>query len=85
MRRLRARPAKLTSSIDKLVKGATKPKQALPKSKYVDPLIAATRQRDGDLQDVLRSIKYRLTDSNSTVRTRVVVRGHCANANSGRV
>ena len=81
MRRLCAHPAKLTSSIDKLVKGATKPKQALPKSKYVDPLIAATRQRDGDLQDVLRSIKYRLTDSNSTVRTRVDVRGHCANAN----
>lgn len=69
MRRPRARPAELTSSFDKLVKGATKAKQALPKSKYVDPLLAATRQRDGNLQDVLRSIKYRLTDSNSTVRT----------------
>ncbi|WFD36408.1 hypothetical protein MCUN1_003287 [Malassezia cuniculi] len=57
------------SNYDKLVRGATKPKAALPKQKYIQPLIAATRQRESSsLQDVLRSLKTRMSDSNSTVR-----------------
>ncbi|WFD04660.1 hypothetical protein MOBT1_003374 [Malassezia obtusa] len=53
---------------DKLVKGATKPKQDLPKPKYIDPILASAYGKDGGLQDVFRSLSYRLQDPNSTVR-----------------
>ena len=55
-------------SYDKLVKGATKPKQDLPKPKYIDPILASAYGKDGGLQDVFRSLSYRLQDPNSTVR-----------------
>lgn len=57
------------TSYDKLVRGATKPKATLPKQKYIDPLISATHQREYSLQDVLRALKLRMSDSNSIVRT----------------
>ncbi|WFD44797.1 hypothetical protein MPSI1_003468 [Malassezia psittaci] len=55
------------SQYDKLVKGATKPKQDLPKAKYMDPILASALSKTGGLQDVFRSLSYRLQDPNSTV------------------
>ncbi|WFD00737.1 hypothetical protein MYAM1_003489 [Malassezia yamatoensis] len=55
------------SQYDKLVKGATKPKQDLPKAKYMEPILASAVSKTGALQDVFRSLSYRLQDPNSTV------------------
>ncbi|WFD32022.1 hypothetical protein MSPP1_003064 [Malassezia sp. CBS 17886] len=57
----------LTCSYDRLVKGATKPKAMLPKAKYMEPILESIGHKNGVLQDVLRSLSYRMQDTNSVV------------------
>ncbi|WVQ83725.1 hypothetical protein IAT38_005869 [Cryptococcus sp. DSM 104549] len=52
---------------DKIVKLACKPKNALPKSKYIDVLIAATYADDNSLNEIIRSLSVRLRETNGVV------------------
>ncbi|KAI0271854.1 hypothetical protein BGY98DRAFT_922679 [Russula aff. rugulosa BPL654] len=56
------------SSFEKVVKNACKPKAAPPKSKYIDPIIAATWSDDGAIHDVCRALAPRFREPNSIVR-----------------
>ncbi|KAI0316015.1 ANTH domain-containing protein [Amylostereum chailletii] len=55
------------SSFDKVVKNACKPKAAAPKSKYLDPIIAATWSEDGAVHDVCRALAPRFREPNVIV------------------
>lgn len=55
------------SSFEKVVKNACKPKPAPPKSKYIDPIIAATWSDDGAIHDVCRALAPRFREPNSIV------------------
>ncbi|GAA5891641.1 hypothetical protein JCM6882_006154 [Rhodosporidiobolus microsporus] len=55
------------SSMRKTVEGATKPKRAAPKAKYIDPIVQATFNQDGALQEITRTLGARMRDSNTTV------------------
>ncbi|PKI82285.1 hypothetical protein MVES1_003295 [Malassezia vespertilionis] len=72
------------SNYDKLVKGATKPKQELPKPKYMHPILAAPATSEHALQSVFRSLSYRLQDPSSTVvfKTLIVVHSLLRSKNS---
>ncbi|GBC02872.1 hypothetical protein RclHR1_04870015 [Rhizophagus clarus] len=52
--------------MDKAIRGATKPKRAAPKKKYLDVLIPAT-SRDDTLETMFMSLDYRLKESSWTV------------------
>ncbi|KAH9026520.1 hypothetical protein EDB85DRAFT_2291902, partial [Lactarius pseudohatsudake] len=52
------------SSFEKVVKKACKPKPTPPKSKYVDPIIAATWSVNGAIHDVCKAL---FREPNSTV------------------
>ncbi|BGP48883.1 hypothetical protein JCM10450v2_004762 [Rhodotorula kratochvilovae] len=54
-------------SMRKTVEGATKPKRAAPKAKYIDPIVQATFSQDGQLQEVIRTLAQRMRDPNTTV------------------
>ncbi|BGP16933.1 hypothetical protein JCM10213_007379 [Rhodosporidiobolus nylandii] len=54
-------------ALSKTVEGATKPKRAAPKAKYIDPIVQATFNQDGALQEIIRALGVRLRDPNSTV------------------
>ncbi|GES89187.1 ANTH-domain-containing protein [Rhizophagus clarus] len=53
-------------NMDKAIRGATKPKRAAPKKKYLDVLIPAT-SRDDTLETMFMSLDYRLKESSWTV------------------
>ncbi|KAF9446195.1 ANTH-domain-containing protein [Macrolepiota fuliginosa MF-IS2] len=55
------------SSFDKIVKLACKPKNAPPKSKYIDAIIAATWSEDGAVHDVCKALSPRFREPNSVV------------------
>ncbi|KAH9028550.1 hypothetical protein EDB84DRAFT_1272162 [Lactarius hengduanensis] len=55
------------SSFEKVVKNACKPKPTPPKSKYVDPIIAATWSEDGAIHDVCKALSPRFREPNSIV------------------
>ncbi|KXN87515.1 ENTH domain-containing protein C19F8.03c [Leucoagaricus sp. SymC.cos] len=55
------------SSFDKTVKLACKPKNAPPKSKYIDSIIAATWSEDGAVHDVCKALAPRFREPNSIV------------------
>jgi hypothetical protein len=55
------------SSFEKVVKNACKPKPAPPKSKYIDPIIAATWSEDGAIHDVCKALAPRFREPNSIV------------------
>ncbi|KAF9644178.1 ANTH-domain-containing protein, partial [Thelephora ganbajun] len=55
------------SSYDKVVKGACKPKAAVPKSKYLDTLIAATYSEDGSVHDVCKALAPKFKEPNAIV------------------
>ncbi|KAF8259307.1 ANTH domain-containing protein [Lactarius quietus] len=55
------------SSFEKVVKNACKPKPTPPKSKYVDPIIAATWSDDGAIHDVCKALSPRFREPNSIV------------------
>ncbi|KAI0035312.1 ANTH domain-containing protein, partial [Vararia minispora EC-137] len=52
---------------DKVVKNACKPKNAPPKAKYLDPIIAATWSDDGSVHDVCKALAPRLREPNAIV------------------
>ncbi|EJD43849.1 ANTH-domain-containing protein [Auricularia subglabra TFB-10046 SS5] len=55
------------SSFDKVVKLACKPKAAPPKSKYIDPILAATYGDESTIHDLCRSLVPRLHESNPVI------------------
>ncbi|THH14758.1 hypothetical protein EW146_g5615 [Bondarzewia mesenterica] len=55
------------SSFDKVVKNACKPKPNPPKSKYLDPIIAATWSDDGAVHDVCKALSPRFREPNAIV------------------
>ncbi|KAI0272318.1 ANTH domain-containing protein [Gloeopeniophorella convolvens] len=55
------------SSFEKVVKNACKPKPAPPKSKYLDPIIAATWSEDGAVHDVCKALSPRFREPNSII------------------
>ncbi|KAI0083855.1 ANTH domain-containing protein [Irpex rosettiformis] len=57
----------MSSSFDKAVKGACKPKAAPPKPKYLDPIIAATWSEDGAVHDVCKALTPRFREPNAIV------------------
>ncbi|RCI12017.1 hypothetical protein L249_0670 [Ophiocordyceps polyrhachis-furcata BCC 54312] len=56
----------MTSSFEKSVKGATKIKNAPPKTKYIEHILVATHS-DAGTNDVFRALQHRLRDSTWTV------------------
>ncbi|KIR98832.1 ENTH domain-containing protein [Cryptococcus deuterogattii 2001/935-1] len=54
-------------SFDKIVKLATKPKNAPPKAKYIDSLIAATYADDRSINEIVIVLAQRLRDPNGVV------------------
>ncbi|PVG04714.1 ANTH-domain-containing protein [Serendipita vermifera] len=52
---------------DKVIKLACKPKQAAPKAKYLDPIIAATYSDDGTLREICASLAVRLREPSLVV------------------
>ncbi|KAI9456896.1 ANTH domain-containing protein [Russula earlei] len=55
------------SSFEKVVKNACKPKPTPPKSKYIDPIVAATWSEDGAIHDVCKALSPRFREPNSIV------------------
>nr|KMM69140.1 hypothetical protein CPAG_05462 [Coccidioides posadasii RMSCC 3488] len=55
-----------SSNFEKSVKGATKPKLAAPKSKYIEHILTATYS-DAGVAEILRSLSLRLRDSAWTI------------------
>ncbi|GAA5913280.1 hypothetical protein JCM5296_007343 [Sporobolomyces johnsonii] len=64
------------SKLVKTVELATKPKRAAPKAKYIDPIVQATFNQDGALQDIVRTIGIRLRDPNTTVVFKALITLH---------
>ncbi|KAK2595661.1 hypothetical protein QQS21_006634 [Conoideocrella luteorostrata] len=57
----------MSGSFEKSVKGATKIKNAPPKTKYIEHILIATHSGDAGVGEVFRSLQYRLRDSTWTV------------------
>lgn len=57
----------MSTSYDKVVKLACKPKAAPPKPKYLDPIIAATWSEDGAVHDVCKALLPRFREPNAIV------------------
>ncbi|KAK7683337.1 hypothetical protein QCA50_013599 [Cerrena zonata] len=57
----------MSSSYEKVVKLACKPKAAPPKAKYMDPIIAATWSEDGAVHDVCKALAPRFREPNAVV------------------
>ncbi|KDQ51032.1 hypothetical protein JAAARDRAFT_41495 [Jaapia argillacea MUCL 33604] len=55
------------SGFDKIIKGACKPKAAPPKSKYLDPILAATWSEDGAVGDVCKALSPKFKEPNAIV------------------
>lgn len=55
------------ASYEKSVKGGTKIKLAPPKAKYVEHILIATREGEGGVADVFRTLQNRLRDSTWTI------------------
>lgn len=53
--------------MEKTVKGATKIKLAAPKTKYVEPILSATRGGETGVADVFHTLQLRLRDSTWTI------------------
>ncbi|KAK0391723.1 hypothetical protein NLU13_1222 [Sarocladium strictum] len=57
----------MSSSFEKSVKGATKIKNAPPKTKYIEHILVATHSGEAGIAEVFRALQYRLRDSTWTV------------------
>ncbi|KEY67579.1 hypothetical protein S7711_08252 [Stachybotrys chartarum IBT 7711] len=57
----------MASSFEKSVKGATKIKNAPPKTKYIEHLLVATHAGEAGIAEVFRALQFRLRDSTWTV------------------
>ncbi|THH28110.1 hypothetical protein EUX98_g6073 [Antrodiella citrinella] len=62
-----------SSSYDKVIKLACKPKAAPPKPKYMDPIIAATWSEDGAVHDVCKALTPRFREPNAIVVFKAVI------------
>ncbi|PGH28088.1 hypothetical protein AJ80_00345 [Polytolypa hystricis UAMH7299] len=63
------------SSFEKSVKGATKPKNAAPKSKYIEHLLTATYS-DAGVAEIFRTLQNRLRDSTWTIVFKALIVVH---------
>ncbi|PHH88335.1 hypothetical protein CDD83_7675 [Cordyceps sp. RAO-2017] len=66
----------MSSSFEKSVKGATKIKNAPPKTKYIEHILVATHAGDAGLGEVFRALQHRLRDSTWTVVLKSLITVH---------
>ncbi|KAG5999265.1 hypothetical protein E4U54_001967 [Claviceps lovelessii] len=66
----------MSSSFEKSVKGATKIKNAPPKTKYIEHILIATHSGDAGVAEVFRSLQYRIHDSTWTVVLKSLLTTH---------
>ncbi|TWU76257.1 hypothetical protein ED733_005008 [Metarhizium rileyi] len=66
----------MSGSFEKSVKGATKIKNAPPKTKYIEHILVATHSGDAGVSEVFRSLQYRLRDSTWTVVLKSLLTTH---------
>jgi len=64
------------ASYEKSVKGGTKIKLAPPKAKYVEHILIATREGEGGVADVFRTLQNRLRDSTWTIVFKALIIVH---------
>lgn len=57
----------------KAVDGATKPKRAAPKAKYIDPIVQATFQQDGQIREIVQCLSAKLRDPSQTVEFKALI------------
>ncbi|CAG9936577.1 unnamed protein product [Clonostachys rosea f. rosea IK726] len=66
----------MSSSFEKSVKGATKIKNAPPKTKYIEHILVATHSGEAGIAEVIRALQYRLRDSTWTVVFKSLITVH---------
>ncbi|KAF4977876.1 hypothetical protein FZEAL_5650 [Fusarium zealandicum] len=66
----------MSSSFEKSVKGATKIKNAPPKTKYIEHILIATHSGEAGVGEVFRALTYRLRDSTWTVVFKSLITVH---------
>ncbi|EQL02397.1 anth [Ophiocordyceps sinensis CO18] len=66
----------MSSSFEKSVKGATKIKNAPPKTKYIEHILVATHAGEAGIGDVFRALQHRLRDSTWTVALKGLITVH---------
>ncbi|POR37844.1 ENTH domain-containing protein [Tolypocladium paradoxum] len=66
----------MSSSFEKSVKGATKIKNAPPKTKYIEHILVATHSGDVGVGEVFRALQHRLRDSTWTVVLKSLITVH---------
>ncbi|KAH7156674.1 ANTH domain-containing protein [Dactylonectria macrodidyma] len=66
----------MSSSFEKSVKGATKIKNAPPKTKYIEHILVATHSGEAGIGEVFRALQYRLRDSTWTVVFKSLITVH---------
>lgn len=60
-------------SMKKAIDGATKPKRAAPKAKYIDPIVQATFQQDGQIREIVQCLSAKLRDPSQTVEFKALI------------
>ncbi|KFH44411.1 Clathrin coat assembly protein-like protein [Hapsidospora chrysogenum ATCC 11550] len=66
----------MSSSFEKSVKGATKIKNAPPKTKYIEHILVATHSGEAGIAEVIRALQYRLRDATWTVVFKSLITVH---------
>ncbi|KAI9170804.1 ENTH domain-containing protein [Paramyrothecium foliicola] len=66
----------MSSSFEKSVKGATKIKNAPPKTKYIEHLLVATHSGEAGIAEVFRALQHRMRDSTWTVVFKSLITVH---------
>ncbi|PHH82541.1 hypothetical protein CDD82_5644 [Ophiocordyceps australis] len=66
----------MSSSFEKSVKGATKIKNAPPKTKYIEHILIATHSGDAGVGEVFRALQHRLRDATWTVVLKSLITVH---------
>ncbi|KAM4068053.1 ANTH domain-containing protein [Hirsutella rhossiliensis] len=66
----------MSSSFEKSVKGATKIKNAPPKTKYIEHILVATHSGEAGIGEVFRALQHRLRDSTWTVALKSLITVH---------
>ncbi|KJZ76938.1 hypothetical protein HIM_03815 [Hirsutella minnesotensis 3608] len=66
----------MSSSFEKSVKGATKIKNAPPKTKYIEHILVATHAGEAGIAEVFRALQHRLRDSTWTVALKSLITVH---------
>ncbi|ODA79205.1 hypothetical protein RJ55_04797 [Drechmeria coniospora] len=66
----------MSSSFEKSVKGATKIKNAPPKTKYIEHILVATHSGDAGVGEVFRALQHRLRDTTWTVVMKSLITIH---------